>query len=67
MMQDVGIPQDAGAEVTCHLMHGSIATFIGRVSQAVVTESELSKQRVPVELLSIEVGVYPPVGEELDL
>jgi hypothetical protein len=32
VMQAQGIPQEDGAVVICHLMQGSIATFIGRVS-----------------------------------
>jgi nucleotide-binding universal stress UspA family protein len=31
-MQAQGIPQEDGAVVICHLMQGSNATFVGRVS-----------------------------------
>ena len=38
VMQEQGIPQEVGAVVTCHLMQGSIATFIGRVSEEPLVE-----------------------------
>jgi hypothetical protein len=36
VMQAQGIPQEDGAVVICHLMQGSIATFVGRVSVPVL-------------------------------
>jgi hypothetical protein len=61
-MQAQGMPQEEGAVVTCHLIQGSIATFIGRVSQALVTLQAESKPRVPAPEKSVEVGVPPQEG-----
>ena len=66
-MQAQGMPQEEGAVVNCHLMQGSIATFIGRVSQALVTLQAESKARVPALEESTLVGVPLQEGPFEDL